>query len=179
MQLAGINPYRHIPAAEELAPLRDEAVYSFINRAGYAHTDVFAGGADSFCASCTVMPGVFGMKLLVAAFDAIAIGALFLLLRVAGRDPAELLIYAWMPLPVWEFVGNAHIDGVAASILAVAPARPSPRAFSVDRCAACGGDADEAAARRGDPGVLAAVELADCRSPSLSHCSCSICPIHR
>jgi len=46
--------------------------------------------------------------------------ALIRLLRVAGRDPAELLIYAWMPLPVWEFAGNAHIDGAAAGLLALA-----------------------------------------------------------
>ena len=39
---------------------------------------------------------------------------------MAGRDPAELLIYAWLPLPVWEFAGNAHIDGAAAGLLALA-----------------------------------------------------------
>ena len=60
------------------------------------------------------------MKLMIAAFDALAIGALIALLRVAGRDPAELLIYAWLPLPVWEFAGNAHIDGAAAGLLALA-----------------------------------------------------------
>jgi alpha-1,6-mannosyltransferase len=30
------------------------------------------------------------------------------------------LTYAWLPLPVWEFVGNAHIDAVAAGLLALA-----------------------------------------------------------
>ena len=39
---------------------------------------------------------------------------------MAGRDPAELLIYAWLPLPVWEFAGNAHIDAAAAGLLALA-----------------------------------------------------------
>jgi alpha-1,6-mannosyltransferase len=57
---------------------------------------------------------------MIAAFDALAIIALVLLLRVAGRDPAELLIYAWLPLPVWEFAGNAHIDGAASGLLALA-----------------------------------------------------------
>jgi alpha-1,6-mannosyltransferase len=60
------------------------------------------------------------MKVMIAAFDALAIVALILLLRTAGRDPAELLIYAWLPLPVWESAGNAHIDGAAAGLLALA-----------------------------------------------------------
>ena len=33
VQLAGINPYRYLPVADELAFLRDEAVYPHINRA--------------------------------------------------------------------------------------------------------------------------------------------------
>ena len=65
-------------------------------------------------------PGVLGMKLMMLAFDVLAMGALALLLRVAGRDPAELLIYAWLPLPVWEFAGNAHVDAAAAGLLALA-----------------------------------------------------------
>ena len=38
VQLAGINPYRYIPAAPELAFLRDNVVYPYINRADYART---------------------------------------------------------------------------------------------------------------------------------------------
>ena len=45
VQLAGINPYRYLPAADELAFLRDEAVYPHINRAEYALYGVSAGGA--------------------------------------------------------------------------------------------------------------------------------------
>src|SRR5829696_5706523 len=38
VQAAGINPYRYIPAAPELAQLRDEAIYPKINRKDWAHT---------------------------------------------------------------------------------------------------------------------------------------------
>ena len=38
VQLAGINPYRYVPAADQLAFLRDAAVYPHINRADYAQT---------------------------------------------------------------------------------------------------------------------------------------------
>ena len=36
VQLAGVNPYSYVPAADELAFLRDDAVYPHINRAEYA-----------------------------------------------------------------------------------------------------------------------------------------------
>lgn len=120
VQLAGINPYRHVPAADELAFLRDEAVYPHINRADYAVTAYPPAAQAIFAVAAVVMPGVFGMKLMLTAFDALAMGALFVLLRTAGRDPADLLIYAWLPLPVWEVAGNAHIDGAAAGLLALA-----------------------------------------------------------
>jgi alpha-1,6-mannosyltransferase len=120
VQLAGINPYRYMPAADQLASLRDTAVYPNINRAEYAPTVYPPAAQAIFALAAIATPGVFGMKLMIAAFDALAIVALIPLLRVAGRDPAELLIYAWLPLPVWEFAGNAHIDGVAAGLLALA-----------------------------------------------------------
>src|SRR5262249_1939844 len=38
VQAAGINPYAHVPAAAELATLRDPDIWPHINRAGYAVT---------------------------------------------------------------------------------------------------------------------------------------------
>ena len=120
VQLAGINPYRYVPDAPDLAFLRDEAVYPHINRGDYARTIYPPAAETVFALAAAVTPGVLGMKLMMLAFDVLAIGALIRLLRIAGRDPAELLIYAWLPLPVWEFAGNAHIDAAAAGLLALA-----------------------------------------------------------
>jgi alpha-1,6-mannosyltransferase len=120
VQLAGINPYRYLPADDALAFLRDEAVYPHMNRADSAHTVYPPAAQAIYALAAAVTPGVFGMKLMIATFDVLAIGALIALLRVAGRDPAELLIYAWLPLTVWEFAGNAHIDGAAAGLLSLA-----------------------------------------------------------
>ena len=38
VQAAGVNPYRYIPAAPELAHLRDDVIYPKINRRDWAHT---------------------------------------------------------------------------------------------------------------------------------------------
>lgn len=120
VQLVGVNPYRYLPDAPQLAFLRDDTVYPMINRADYART-VYPPMAEAvFALAAAVTPGVLGMKVMMLAFDALAMVALVLLLRVAGRDPAELLIYAWLPLPVWEFAGNAHVDAIAAGLLALA-----------------------------------------------------------
>ena len=113
-----------------------------------------------FALAAVVTPGVFGMKVMIAAFDALAMVALIVLLRMAGRDPAELLIYAWLPLPVWEFAGNAHIDGAAAGLLALALLVAVRGRSDLDRHRAGRGDADEVPAGGGAAGVLAAARLA-------------------
>ena len=120
VQHAGINPYRYLPDAPELAFLRDTAVFPHINRANYAPTIYPPAAELLFALSAVIAPGVYGMKAMMTAFDVLAIIALMRLLRLAGRDPAEVLIYAWLPLPVWEFVGNGHIDAAASGLLASA-----------------------------------------------------------
>ncbi len=120
VQWAGINPYRYLPDAPELAFLRDDAVFPHINRADYAPT-IYPPAAEAlFALAAVIAPGVYGMKAIMTAFDVLAIVALLRLLRLAGRDPAEVLIYAWLPLPVWEFAGNGHIDAAASGLLALA-----------------------------------------------------------
>lgn len=118
VQHAGINPYRYLPDAPQLVFLRDASVYPLVNRADYAHT-IYPPAAEALFAMASVIaPGLDGMKAMMTAFDVLAIIALLRLLSLAGRNPAEVLIYAWLPLPVWEFVNNGHIDAVAAGLLA-------------------------------------------------------------
>ena len=120
VQRAGINPYRYLPDAPQLAFLRDQAVFPNINRADYAPT-IYPPTAEAlFALAGRIAPGVHGMKAVMAAFDILAIAALLRLLTLAGRDPTQVLIYAWLPLPVWEFAGNGHIDAVASGLLALA-----------------------------------------------------------
>jgi alpha-1,6-mannosyltransferase len=120
VQRAGINPYRYLPDAPELAFLRDGTVYPLINRADYAPTIYPPAAEGLFALAAVIAPGVYGMKVMMAAFDTLAIVALLRLLRLAGRHPAQVLIYAWLPMPVWEFAGNGHIDAAASGLLALA-----------------------------------------------------------
>jgi alpha-1,6-mannosyltransferase len=120
VQRAGINPYRYLPDAPQLAFLRDQAVFPNINRAEYAPT-IYPPTAEAlFALAGRIAPGVYGMKAVMAAFDILAIVALLPLLTLAGRDRTQVLIYAWLPLPVWEFAGSGHIDAAATGLLALA-----------------------------------------------------------
>jgi len=120
VQRAGINPYRYVPDASQLAVLRDREVFPNINRANYAHT-IYPPAAEAiFAAAAFLAPGRYGMKAMMTGFDVLSMGCIAALLRLMDRNPAELLIYAWLPLPVWEFAGSGHIDAAATGLIALA-----------------------------------------------------------
>jgi len=125
VQAAGINPYVHLPADPRLAELRDAgtgpvAIYSNINRADTAPTIYPPAAQAIFAAIGLAWPTIWGVKAVMLAFDALAIAAALLLLRVARLPLARVLIYAWNPLPVWEFAGGGHIDAAALALSALA-----------------------------------------------------------
>ena len=120
VQAAGINPYRYFPADPALAALRDATVFPFINRADTALTIYPPAAQALFLLVQEIHPGVFGIKCAMAGAELAAIGALLALLGRAGLPRARVLIYAWHPLPVWEFAGNGHVDALAIAWVALA-----------------------------------------------------------
>ncbi len=120
VQAAGINPYRYVPADPRLARLREAAVFPHINRARTAHTIYPPAAELLFRLAAGIAPGVRGMKLVVLACDLVAIAGLLALLRLAGRPAAEVLLYAWAPLPVWQFAADGHVDALAAALVTLA-----------------------------------------------------------
>ena len=128
VQAAGINPYRYHPADPALAFLRDQHVYPFINRAIEAPTIYPPAAQGLFRLAAAVSPGVPGMKIVMVVAEGIAAAFLLALLRRAGLPAARLAIYAWAPLPVWEFAGDGHVDAaslawIGAALLAAATGR--------------------------------------------------------
>jgi alpha-1,6-mannosyltransferase len=120
VQAAGINPYRFMPADPRLAFLRDQAVFPHINRAATART-IYPPMAEAvFRLAAAIAPGVGGMKAMMLGWDLVAILGLLDLLRLAGRPAAQMLLYAWAPMPVWEFPGNGHVDALAAALVTLA-----------------------------------------------------------
>ncbi|NJO33972.1 MAG: DUF2029 domain-containing protein [Rhodospirillales bacterium] len=119
VQAAGINPYRYVPAAPELAPLRDGAIWPLINRADYAVT-IYPPVAEAlFLAITRVGESVVVMKLALLAFEAASVAAIIGLLNRLAIPPTRIAAYAWHPLPIWEIAGNGHVDAAMIAFLLV------------------------------------------------------------
>jgi hypothetical protein len=119
VQAAGINPYRYVPAAAELATLRDPHVWPHINRADYAVSLYPPGAQFVFLAATRLSESVLAMKLALLLFEAAGIAAIIALLRRLGKPSTHVAAYAWHPLPVWEIAGNGHVDAAMMAFLLI------------------------------------------------------------
>ncbi|MEJ2560130.1 MAG: hypothetical protein P8186_28740, partial [Anaerolineae bacterium] len=102
VQAQGISPYRYPPEAPELAPLRDEAVWDFINRKG--DVTVYPPAAEMVYAGLwRIRPdSVRWFQVVMALGGLLGAGLLVGLLRALGLSPARALIYLWAPLLAFE-----------------------------------------------------------------------------
>ncbi|OGL11752.1 MAG: hypothetical protein A3I14_00695 [Candidatus Rokubacteria bacterium RIFCSPLOWO2_02_FULL_73_56] len=110
VQRAGINPYRHPPAAPELRPLRDARIHAAINRPA-APTIYPPGAQAAFLAVTWLAPDSLlawrGFLLLCE----LATGVLLLRLLDRLAVPREaIILYAWAPLAVFEGVQAGHLE---------------------------------------------------------------------
>lgn len=114
---AGINPYRFVPNAPELQPLRDAAIWPHINRADTAVT-IYPPAAQGFFLGVTRFgESVIAMKIGLLVFEAIAVAALLLHLKRQAMPLTRIAAYAWHPLPIVEIAGNGHADAVMSTLL--------------------------------------------------------------
>src|SRR5260370_26588381 len=60
------------------------------------------------------------MKAVMVGFEGLAVWALLELLAAGGLPATRVLLYAWHPLPLWEFAGSGHVDAVAIAFLLLA-----------------------------------------------------------
>lgn len=120
VQAAGINPYRYIPAAPELAHLRDDVIYPKINRREWAHTIYPPAAQVVFFLTTRISESVVWMKATMLIFELVTIWAVAQLLTLLGRPRQLLLLYAWHPLVIWEFAGSGHVDAIAIGFIALA-----------------------------------------------------------
>jgi hypothetical protein len=113
----GINPYRHVPADPQLQALRDSDIFPNINRADSAVTIYPPLAETIFWAVTRVSESVTAMKAAMVAFEIITLALLSRLLAVEGLPTERVIVYAWHPLPLWEFAGSGHIDAVLIALV--------------------------------------------------------------
>jgi alpha-1,6-mannosyltransferase len=117
---AGINPYRYIPTDPHLAALQDADIFPNINRNNYALT-IYPPVAEAiFFAVTRIGESLFAMKAAMVGLEAIAVALLLALLTVSRRPASRIIVYAWHPLPLWEFAGSGHIDAAIIALVAAA-----------------------------------------------------------
>jgi alpha-1,6-mannosyltransferase len=120
VQAAGINPYRYVPADPALAGLRDETIYPKMNRRDNAHTIYPPITEVIFLLTTRLSESVTWMKVTIVLFEALACGAIIVLLGLLGLSRHRVLLYAWHPLAIWEFAGSGHADAIAIAFLGLA-----------------------------------------------------------
>ena len=120
VQAAGINPYLYIPSDAALSSLRDSAIYPFMNRADYAPTMYPPASQVVFYLITRISEAPIAMKAAMVAFEGLAVWAMLQLLALRGLPRSRILLYAWHPLPVWEFARSGHVDIVAIAFLLLA-----------------------------------------------------------
>ena len=129
LQFAGINPYLTVPADPQLAQLQDEAIYPNINGKERYPTIYPPLAQISFLLATRLSDSIDGVKLFMGLTEAGIVLALLTWLSTLGLPRERVLIYAWHPLPMWEFTAHGHIDAVAVlcvvlALLAAARHRP-------------------------------------------------------
>jgi hypothetical protein len=120
VQGAGINPYVYVPADAYLAPLRDPVIYPHINRSDYAPTIYPPVAEYVFFLGSRVRESLTAMKATMLAFELIALLLLLRLLDDWQLPRSRILIYAWHPLPLWEFAGSGHVDAAVVMLVVLA-----------------------------------------------------------
>ncbi len=147
VQAAGIDPYRYAPAAPELAGLRDPYLWPATSHWCVADGAKDAQTGADLASGCTLInrptvhtiypPAAEGLFLAVHALSpnetgyrgirllgaVAAFGVTVLLmwgLHRTGGDPRRAALWAWCPAVLLEAVNNAHIDVVAAGLVAAA-----------------------------------------------------------
>jgi alpha-1,6-mannosyltransferase len=120
VQAAGFNPYLHVPSDVAVSSLRDGAIYPNMNRADYAPGIYPPTAQIVFYLITRISEAPIAMKAAMVAFEGLAVWAMLQLLARRGLPRSRILLYAWHPLPLWEFARSGHVDIVAIAFLLLA-----------------------------------------------------------
>jgi alpha-1,6-mannosyltransferase len=120
LQGVSINPYLYLPVDPRLARLRDDSIYPHINRKEYAHT-IYPPVAQIFYFVVTrVTQSIPGFKGVLVLVDLVTVGLVAATLRAIGQPAERVIVYAWHPLPIFEFGASGHIDSLMICFIALA-----------------------------------------------------------
>jgi alpha-1,6-mannosyltransferase len=116
VQAAGINPYRHPPAAASLVGLRDFRIFTHVNRPYTITLYPPASEATFLAIHETAGDGVTQLKLSWIAIEAVAVALLLVILARTRLPAGRVVLYAWNPLAIIEIAGSGHPDALLVAL---------------------------------------------------------------
>ena len=118
LQLNGISPYSHPPEASSLKYLRD----GFFSGINHKHLSTIYPPLTLmvFAAADYISHSIMSMKSVFLIFDVLSIFILLRFLRVMGKDPLNVLTYAWSPLILISFAARGHCDSLQIFLVILA-----------------------------------------------------------
>lgn len=116
VDVAGFNPFLHVPASPELAFLRDNAVYPLVDKKDYAVTIYPPVAQLIFAVNALLGGGVTTLKALLLGLEGLGAAALVSLLATLGLPRALAALYLWHPAPLWEIAANGHSEAAAIGL---------------------------------------------------------------
>jgi alpha-1,6-mannosyltransferase len=117
IQWAGFNPYLWTPADPALEYLRDAVIYPDINQKETAVTIYPPFAEMLFLVANAISDSLRGIQVVMFLCECVTIWALLAWLQADNLPRERVLIYAWHPIPIWEFTSMAHIDSAATALL--------------------------------------------------------------
>jgi alpha-1,6-mannosyltransferase len=122
----GFNPYSHTPTEvrQELQlPLSSsmDELYALMNSPEYhsvyppSHQLVFWLAAS--LSQGEILSGLVAIRLVLLAFEILAIYFIHMLLRLFRQPPRNLLLYTLNPLVIMEVIGNLHFEGMMLTMI--------------------------------------------------------------
>lgn len=135
VQLSGTDPYRYPPGAPQLVRLRTSTYFPGAAECAYLRITpgpscttinrpdartIYPPAAEAWFGVVALVDPSHGIRKWQIAgglVDLATIGLLMRGLRDLKRDPREVAWYALSPLPVLEFAGNGHVDGLGLLLL--------------------------------------------------------------
>ena len=110
LQVNGLNPYSYPPESSTLEHLRDK----FYSGIGHKQmTTIYPPLALMIFAIAELFSHSFlSMKAAFLTFDVLSIFLLVKFLRMMGKEPVHVLIYAWSPLVLISFAARGHCDSL-------------------------------------------------------------------
>ena len=117
VQANGINPYKYAPSDTALNNLHSADLPKMVN---YPQMKTIYPplGENLFYLSYLISGESFlGLKIFLLFFDILIIWGIYLILKKLNLPFKNILIYVLCPLPIFQFIIDAHVDGFGLPLI--------------------------------------------------------------